>query len=263
MGKRRKRRRLVLPPRPFLSGTFTFPFSRDALGRTALLSIVAFMAGFTARETLGLYANGDARMTFLGSIFTVLTVFGAVTWFAIASACALAVVGDTASGCDRIERWPGALFLDWIGESLPLVSAVGIGVGPLVGLAWLSGDRGATAQAGVAVGFFLAFPVVLLSLLENGSLVDPISLPVLRTFLVGFPGWGKFYFSTALLLLATATIAALALSAGGIPGIAVAALAASAAWLAYFRLLGRLAWYCADRTAEADRERESDDDASA
>jgi len=261
MGTRRRRTRLVLPPRPFLSGTFTFPFTRDALGRTGLLSVVALATGLAAREALALMAGGDGRMTILGAMFTVLTVFGAVTWFAIAAACALAIVGDTASGCDRVERWPGALFLDWIGESMPLVSAVGIGVGPLVGLAWLSGDRGATADAGVAVGFFLAFPIVLLSLLENGSIVDPFSLPVLRTFLVGFPGWGKFYFSTALLVLATATIAALALSAGGISGIAVTALAASVAWIVYFRLLGRLAWYCADRTAAA--EHEPDDDVRA
>lgn len=252
MRQRRERRRLGLPPRPFLSGTFTFPFSRDAVGRTALLSIVAFGAGLSARETLGLLAHDDARMTFLGSVFTVLTVFGLVAWFAIASACAIAVVGDTASGCDRIERWPGALFLDWIGESLSLASAIGIGVGPLVGLAWLSGDRGSAAQGGVAVGFFFAFPVLFLSLLENGSLVDPVSLPVLRTVLVGFPGWGKFYFSTALLLLAAATIVVVALSIGGISGIAVAAVAVSAAWLVYFRLLGRLAWYCADRTAALD-----------
>ena len=50
----------------------------------------------------------------------------------------------------------------------------------------------------------------------------------------------------------------LALSAGGISGIAVTALAASVAWLVYFRLLGRLAWYCAERTAAAEREPDED-----
>lgn len=258
MIERRKRRRIALPPRPFLAGTFTFPFSRGALARTLILAAAALAAGLLARETTVLLASADGRMTVLGAMFTVLTVFATVSWFAFAAACAVAVVGDTASGCDRIEHWPGPVFLDWLGEALSLASAVGIGVAPLAFLAWLSGDRGSAATAGVGIGFFFLFPVVLLSLLENGSLVDPVSPPVLRTLFVAPVDWLAFLLSTALLVLAAATIVAVALAPGSVVGIAGAGAAASVAWLAYFRLLGRLALVCSERVDAAERLREAD-----
>ena len=108
------------------------------------------------------------------------------------------------------------------------------------------------------MGFFFLFPVVFLSLLENGALFDVVSLPTLRTFWVAPGGWGKFYLSTALLLLAAATVLVLAIPTGGdgqlwgIAAIAVVSAMSSLVWLIYFRLLGRLAWFCADRTTAAE-----------
>ena len=262
MKKKRGAHRPRLPERPFLTGTWTFPFSPGVRGRTLLLAVLSFMVGVGARESLRLMASGDGRLSFLGAMFTVLTVFALVTWFAVAGACALAVVGDTANGCDRIVRWPTAVFLDWIGETFVVATAVGISVAPLVGLAWMSRQSGATSDGGVPVGFFFLFPVVFLSLLENGALFDVVSLPTLRTFWVAPGGWGKFYLSTALLLLAAATVVVLATPTGGsgqlwgIAAIAVVSVMSSLVWLIYFRLLGRLAWFCADRTAAAEDEAE-------
>jgi hypothetical protein len=75
-------------------------------------------------------------------------------------------------------------------------------------------------------------------------------------------GWGRFYLSTALLVLAAATISVLAMPAGGggqlwgNAAIAVVSVMSSLVWLIYFRLLGRLAWFCADRTAAVEAEAE-------
>ena len=255
MKKKRGAHRPRLPERPFLTGTWSFPFSAGVRGRTVLLSVLAFAVGVLVRESLRLMASADGRLSFLGAMFTVLTVFAFVTWFAVAGACALAVVGDTANGCDRIVRWPTAAFLDWIGETFVIATAVGISVAPLVGLAWMSRQAGSPSDGGVPVGFFFLFPVVLLSLLENGALFDVVSLPTLRTFWVAPGGWGRFYLSTALLVLAAATISVLAMPAGGggqlwgNAAIVVVSVMSSLVWLIYFRLLGRLAWFCADRTA--------------
>jgi hypothetical protein len=213
-----------------------------------------------ARESLRLMASGDSRLSFLGAIFSVLTVFAFVTWFAVAAACALAIIGDTANGCDRIVRWPDAAFLDWIGETFVVATGVGISVAPLVGLAWVSREFGSESDGGVPVGFFFLFPVVLLALLENGSLFDVVSLPLLRTFWMAPGGWGRFYLSTAILVLAAATIVVLSVPTPGdgqlwgIAAIAVVSVMSSLVWLIYFRLLGRLAWFCADRTAAAEAE---------
>jgi hypothetical protein len=256
MKKKRGARRPRLPERPFLTGTWSFPFSPGVRGRTILLAVLAFVVGVLARESLRLMASGDGRLSFLGAMFTVLSVFALVTWFSVAAACALAVVGDTANGCDRIVRWPTGVFLDWIGETFVVATAAGISAAPLVGLAWMSRQAGSTSDGGVPVGFFFLFPVVLLSLLENGALFDVVSLPLLRTFWVAPGGWGKFYLSTAILLLAAATVLVLVFPGGGIVGIAVASVMSSLVWLIYFRLLGRLAWFCADRTAAAEDEAE-------
>jgi hypothetical protein len=262
MKKQRGAHRPRLPERPFLIGTWTFPFSPGVRGRTLLLAVLAFMVGVCARESLRLMASGDGRLSFLGAMFTVLTVFAMVIWFAVAGACALAVVADTANGCDRIVRWPTAVFLDWIGETFVVATAVGISVAPLVGLAWMSRQSGSTSDGGVPLGFFFLFPVVFLSLLENGALFDVVSLPTLRTFWVAPGGWGRFYLSTAILVLAAASIVVLAIPAGGdgqlwgITAIAVVSVMSSLVWLIYFRLLGRLAWFCADRTTAAEDEAE-------
>jgi hypothetical protein len=262
MNKKRGAHRPRLPERPFLTGTWTFPFSPGVRGRTVLLSVLAFVVGVLVRESLRLMASGDGRLSFFGAMFTVLMVFALVTWFAVAGACALAVVGDTANGCDRIVRWPTAVFLDWIVETFVIATGVGISVAALVVLAWVSRQVGSQSDGGVPVGFFFLFPVVLLSLLENGALFDVVSLPLLRTFWVAPGGWGKFYLSTALLLLAAATVSVLAMPAGGagqpwgIAAIAVVSVMSSLVWLIYFRLLGRLAWFCADRTAAAEAEAE-------
>jgi len=227
-----------------------------------LLAVLAFVVGVLVRESLRLMASGDGRLSFLGAMFTVLAVFALVTWFALAGACALAVVGDTANGCDRIVRWPNAVFLDWIGETVVIATAVGISVAPLVGLGWVSRQVGSQSDGGVPVGFFFLFPVVLLSLLENGAVFDVVSLPLLRTFWVAPGGWGRFYLSTAILVLAAASIVVLAIPAGGdgqllgITAIAVVSAMSSLVWLIYFRLLGRLAWFCADREAAAEDEAE-------
>jgi hypothetical protein len=262
MKKKRGAHRPRLPDRPFLTGTWAFPFSPGVRGRTLLLAVLACVVGVLARESLRLMASTDGRLSFLGAMFTVLTVFAVVIWFAVAAACALAIIGDTASGCDRIVRWPDAAFLDWIGETFVVATGVGISVAPLVGLAWVSREFGSPSDGGVPVGFFFLFPVVLLSLLENGALFDVVSLPLLRTFWVAPGGWGRFYLSTAILLLAAATIVLLAIPAGGggqpwgIVAIAVVSVMSSLVWLIYFRLLGRLAWFCADRTAAAEAEAE-------
>lgn len=262
MKKKRGGHRPRLPERPFLTGTWTFPFSPGVRGRTLLLAVLAFAVGVLVRESLRLMASGDGRLSFLGAMFTVLTVFAFVIWFAVAGACALAVLGDTANGCDRIVRWPTAAFLDWIGETFVIATGVGISAAALVGLAWVSRQFGSPSDGGVPVGFFFFFPVVLLSLLENGALFDVVSLPLLRTFWVAPGGWGKFYLSTALLILAAATLSVLAMPAGGagqlwgIAAIAVVSVMSSLVWLIYFRLLGRLAWFCADRTAAVEAEAE-------
>ncbi len=43
---------------------------------------------------------------------------------------------------------------------------------------------------------FLTFPIVLLSMLDNESLVNPFSIDVLKSIGIGSEAWGTYYFKT-------------------------------------------------------------------
>jgi len=249
MKQRRRKPRLAIPPWPFLAGTFTFPFSRDVRGRCVALAFLAISVGLLAREGASLAARADGRLSFLGSIFIVLTVMATVAWLAFASACAAAIVTDTANGCDRIARWPGALFLDWIGESLLVgcgflaTAAAGFGV------ALLLRGTGRPNDGVAAIAAFVLFPVVLLSMFENESIFEPLSWPVCRTVGVCPDAWGAFYACMGMVVGAAASILVLVLPGLDTWGIVLSGVAVAVAWLVIFRLLGRLALCSAVRSA--------------
>jgi hypothetical protein len=181
-----------------------------------------------------------------------------VMCFALASACALAVVRDTADGSERITSWPGLDFLDYLIEPLYLFNSLCVSVLPgaaLSGLLVGGGLLGGLLTPAIAI---LLFPIVLLSMLESNSPLGAVSWPVLRTLGAACRGWAAFYLASAALLAATGAVAAIALGIGGLFGEFVAATTLTAAWFIYFRLLGRLAWYCADRMARDEPEEDEE-----
>ena len=66
-----------------------------------------------------------------------------------------------------------------------------------------------------------------------------------------------FYLVAAALLATAGIILVEAFFVGGFGGTILAVTTETAAWFIYFRLLGRLAWYCTDR---ARRRAEAEDD---
>lgn len=256
--KKRRTPRLRIPPRPFLAGTFGFPFAQGVRGPAVALAVMAIVVGFLARESAALVASADGKLSFLGGIFVVLTVMASAVFLAFGGACAVAIVGDTANGCDRIARWPGTVFLDWIGESLLVVCGFGASAAAGVGVGWLLRETGRQNDGVAALAAFLLFPVVLLSMFDNESMVEPLSSRVFRTIWVCPDAWGAFYACAALVVGAAATLLALVLPGGATWGILLSGATVSVAWLVTFRLLGRLALVCAVRSAPPV---EADDDA--
>ncbi len=163
---------------------------------------------------------------------------------------------DTGAGCDKIENWPDIGFIDWALEALYLFNSLGLSLLPGVALAWWWGRSGELPAdmifAPSAAAAFLLFPVILLSMLEKNSLVAVISPAVCRTFWMATNGWLTFYFMTAMLLAAAGIVVLTIFAADSRYGLIAAAVALSLVWLIYFRLLGRLAWYCTDRSAVAE-----------
>ena len=80
--------------------------------------------------------------------------------------------------------------------------------------------------------------------------------------MVAGKGWASFYLTAAALLLSAEAVSAMFFFVARSYVIFIAAPTQIVVWFIYFRLLGRLGWYCADRMARAEPEPESDDDES-
>ncbi|MFM7077116.1 MAG: hypothetical protein ACKO5R_11285 [Planctomycetaceae bacterium] len=245
------RRRRPPPRRSPLATLSAFLADGGTWVRIVVLATWCWAVARMVRETAGLMASADGRLTVLSAMFSVLSTILAAGLLAFASACALAVVRDVANGCATVVEWPGLMFLDWAGDALVIVNAMAMAVAPGAGLAWWMAAGDGRVNAAAVAPVVVLFPIVLLSLLENGSPWDPLSLPVWRTFVVAPAGWVVFFVAAAILLGAAGAVAVPGFMAAGVWGAVVASLAAGVAWLVYFHLVGALACHCARRTAAA------------
>lgn len=254
-----RRERPVLPARPFLDGTFSFPFSASVYPRTIQLTVFSIAFSAIGCAAAALFLSRNPAALFVCAMFGGFAAVLVLIWFLVLSASVLTVLNETAAGADAIEDWPDAVFLDWMGDSLWIFCALCMSVTPGAAVSWLLEMVG--IPCGMAIlpaSMFLCFPFVLLSMLEHNWIFGIISLPVWRTLFVATSGWLRFYLTSALLLAITSVFDTIAAHINPIAGFFIISVTQSAAWLIYFRLLGRLAWYCSDKMAKADLEAELD-----
>lgn len=247
--KRRKSEPLPTLGFTFFSGVFNFPFYHGVWNRWIGLSGGMF---------------GVVLIAMMSSIafvcFAAVLLASFLAWFMVTMADMLDIVRDTAAGADEVEPTE-QLWMDRLFECLFPLFALGVAVLPAVGLAQLGMTMPWIAPACV---FFL-FPVVLLSMMANGSPVIPFSPSVFASLLFSCRAWAVFYGLTFLMgaaiamigwLLSLVTVLSITLI-GGLFFIVpllfdalVLAVALVWAMLVYSRLLGRLAWYCSQGEEE-------------
>jgi DNA-directed RNA polymerase subunit RPC12/RpoP len=238
------------PPRwPLLSGVFTLPWRGDCivhwlgltLGLATVIAVLAAMTGYGGTFVVG-GGYGGIGAAIVALAATALAVGLGAMWAGVCAVCGLAIISDTAAGNDRIENWPDPLaFVDWVGSTFYVFNSLFLAAAPGMGAAWWLGAADPAAWLGVPVAFWLLFPPLLLSTLEAGSPLMPWSRFVMGSLLRCGWRWALFYAETALLLAGLVAVAAL------LPpwlALVVFAPAAPAAGMVYFRLLGRLAWWC-------------------
>ena len=233
-------------PKMLFDGTFNFLFYREMVPRLVTLvswavvvsmcAVVAFFLSFSAM--LG-GAFGLSLLT--GMLLSATAVALGGMWLVFASARWLAVLEDTANGTDRIENWPDAIFIDSFGATFYVVGAaiwsamLGLVIGTLLGgWAWV-----------IAPFCLMAFfPIVMLSMLESGSLLWPVSGLVLRS-MTRLPGtWAVFYaitFALASISIVTLLVLQFAFGIWAWPIVAGIGVIES---MIYFRVLGKLALCC-------------------
>lgn len=113
---------------------------------------------------------------------------------------ALALLESVANQQRRVEDWPGFDMFDNFGELLTVVLSLaasfvpGFLIGGMMGL----GEFGMSifAVAGGMISLFLLFPVILLSIMDNGSLFQPVSGSVLSSITGAAEAWGGYYLKT-------------------------------------------------------------------
>jgi hypothetical protein len=180
---------------------------------------------------------------FMIPIACAFTALIAVGTFSTASACYINIIEKTAAGADIIEDWPEFGIIDWLLESLYVVSSFTICAVPAVLAIKFVGDVAYVAEACMAGGFLL-FPIVLLSMLDSNSTAVAYAPAVWGSLLLVPLGWFKFYLETSP-LGAMLVAACLYVPHGNMWINAAFFLGSHISFVLYARLVGRLAWYIA------------------
>jgi hypothetical protein len=224
-----RRARRELPSWPLINGVFRFPFYPQSL-----LAWIKFTAGT-------LIVWGVAVVTWpIAAAMAAWTLVLGLTYFCWASKYLLTILNQTANGVDRIEDWSTDDYTEWIFESLYLINSLILSV--LIGWCVEAFTPMLARGAGAGGTVFLTFPVIILSMLETGSVLNPISLAVWGSLLRRWWAWLGFYIFAGL-LMATAVGVEYGLRALAGPWMALPGVIFTAtAMFVYFRLLGRLGW---------------------
>jgi len=246
---------------PLAVGIIGFPFRLENLLRIALYAAgLAILANLVHATTAA--ANSDdpsAKVgAIIGSMFSAVCLGLLVTSFA---AVLFAIVQDTANGSDEVSSYPDWNFVDWVATSMyfPVAAFVAGLPGSIFTVALISAGLNPTfgayaAIAPLVLSWVVLFPLVLYSMLAEGSIMAPFSVATYKSLQEAPEGWVFFYMYAAVL---------------GLMGGAAFAWVCSPSWFVntigsigvvfvgflYCRILGRLMWYSAEKMARLERQR--------
>lgn len=113
---------------------------------------------------------------------------------------ALAQLESVANRENRVVDWPGFNVFDNLGDALGVASALAAAATPgfIIGT-WIGGDMEGSGRiqiAGVMMTTLVLFPIFLLSVLDNNSMLQLISRDVIRSLREVSEAWGSYYLKT-------------------------------------------------------------------
>ncbi len=236
-----------------------FLFQQDVWPRWLMLTggllVVLFLLGAAVAVGTGFDAGmglGGVGVGLLGLALSAMAAFAATLWLAVFAAWAVLIVVDTAAGADAVENWPDGPYQDWLPDAFYVVNALAFAIMPGLALEWLAADTRVPEGLLLAASLHAAFPIVLLSMLERGSAIWPLSKAILASLLWSWQAWVLFYFAAAALLAAAILLAGLAVWGLGGWGSVLAVPVLVGALLLYFRMIGRLGMACAHARTQPD-----------
>jgi hypothetical protein len=180
--------------------------------------------------------------------------FGIVAFLMTAMYC-FTIVQDTANGQDKIESWPEFSIYAWFESALYFGAAFFLGGLPgallsvfvsLLGFPSVIHDL--MTPLLLMTSLVLIFPPVLISMLEAGSIMEPMSMHMLRSFSPLRKFWIQFYLLSLTIGFVAVVVFHIAFSVGWFTMLPGAALLTFLPFL-YFRLIGRMAMMYRDYMA--------------
>jgi DNA-directed RNA polymerase subunit M/transcription elongation factor TFIIS len=240
----------------------------DFLGYpTTMLRWFVFAAGLAGVGTLVKmnidYAMSDqpqAQILSL-SLMRIAIPAGAV-WLIAFSAAALAIVQGTANGEKEVTSWPDWSPYEWYNNALYIMLA-GIAAGfpgGIISAATLaaSTDDPMMAAFGIVAPLVLSllvlFPFVLYSMLAEDSFMAVFSTHTTNSLQTASDGWVFFYMYSIVIYFFGGALAAVMFRDNFFLRL-VAACGVVALMFLYFRLLGRLMWYCSEKALRLENQR--------
>jgi len=225
------------PALPFWTGVFSFPFYLQSLGVWMLVAMGLTVGALGIVLCIWCLDNG-LSLAFRCFVMPVFLIIAFTCSYA--SAACMAITQATSEGYDQVHDWPTG---DWREWAWTMTYPGGMFVLSAL-LGWvthLAIPMWPPIPAIVVV--FLAFPILLLSALEAGSSMTPVSTPVLQSLVMVWWGWGIFYVETGLMLIGWSLLVWSSFADFPWLTAAIAAPILAAGFMVYARLMGRLAWY--------------------
>lgn len=229
------------PPKwTFFSQVFQYPWSRYAWSRWAWISIGWTLWWLITAQAITFVLQG-AGGVLAGGIMALPAIWMMFWTLSYTAACSLTIIEDTGNGIQNIEEWPEPDWREWmvnliymgflLGLAQVLVFLLGSIVGPAFDFFNLS-----------LILMYAFYPVILLSSLEAGSAMIPLSKGVFASMISHFRFWMLYYLISGILTFAwgVSIVYSVKLSfvwAGLWQGMLISTLA-----LIQARLIGRLAW---------------------
>jgi len=243
---------------PFLVGVLEFLFQQSTLGSWIGYGLSAGVLLCMLQLAMQ-FSRSSGPEQVAGLLVSICFTVLAISWSATFGSACLAVIQDTANGNETVEDWPDWHFFDWFVRSFTLVVAVFVAAFPglLVGSAMLTSGAPLIAIPLPVLASLVAFaPIVLTSILVEGSVLNVVSPTVLRMVRTAAEGWILFYMLTFVIgMLAVGALALLEIQ-NLITSFIAGALCVTLALL-YCRLLGRLMWYSQHKLTEEDAREEN------
>jgi hypothetical protein len=177
-----------------------FGFMRDPV---IIIATIVFGI-FTASWFASMAAMGTVvKMEPIQALIAQIAIFVVLCFPILGSICVvgLAILPMAANRKSRVEEWPFGRIAESFGECMMVLAsliAASIPGGMLASALNAAGSHPAVSLAFLFVSVWGFFPILLLSLIENGSIFEPYSKEVLASLKSKKDAWGGMYMQTAL-----------------------------------------------------------------